>query len=251
MKQWSKLAMTAGAIGVIGVAGSFGTYSAFTAQSAPKTVDVHSGTIKVDNQFALPDLTNLGTRDTSWNCDGNTGLPAAGKTSECWGGAGPDASKKAGFIQVQNTGSLPQDVYIDFDGVGKTGVTSPNLESGDVLADNIIIDSSEDEDFSTIGWAGTRLWVINRAGPTKYATLAPGEVKRFYFRAHLRERFPGVYAGGDNEMQDKTLSIPETVTVSAVEAGRDDLLAPVVTPGNEQGITQNPADDGKRYDYGA
>jgi hypothetical protein len=249
MKQWSKLAMTAGAIGVIGVAGSFGTYSAFTAQNAPKTVDVHSGTIKVDNNFQLPDLTNLGTRDTTWNCDGNTGRPTG--SSECWGGTGPDASKRAGYIDVQNTGSLPQDVYVDFDGVGKTGVTSPNLESGDVIADNLIIDSSYDSDFSTVGDAGTRLWVLNRRGPSLVATLQPGQAKRIYYRAHLRERFPGIYPGGDNEMQDKALSIPETVTVSAVEAGRDDLLVPAVTPGNEQGITKDPRDDGKRYDYGA
>jgi hypothetical protein len=255
MKNWSKLAMSAGAIGVIGVAGSFGTFSAFTAANPSHAVNVASGTIEVSNDFQLPDLSNLGTRDTTWSCNGDTGVAAG--TSECFGGVGEDASKSAGSIVVENTGSLPQDVYVDFDGVGKTGVASPNLESGDVLADNIIIDSSTNAHFDTRIDAGTRLWVINRAGPRKFLTLQPGESQRIYFRAHLRERSSvnpdgsPVYPDGDNAMQGQHLSIPEKVTVSAVEVGRDDLLAPVIQPGQQQGYNGGSAADvGKRYDYG-
>jgi hypothetical protein len=247
--KYKKALLTVGAVGVLGTVGSFGTFAAFTDTNPSTTVPVRSGTIIVDNQFDLPDLTNLGTRDTTFTCPGATGTNPGTGSSECWGGVGPDASKRAGFIKVENTGSLPQDVYVDFDGVGKIGTTSPNVESGDPIADNLIIDSSFDPNFGTLGHAATRLWVINRAGPTKYATLQPGQSQTIYFRAHLRERIAGVYAGGDNELQDKVLSIPQKVTVSAVEVGRDDLLAPAITAGTDQGFPLG-TDLGKLYDYG-
>jgi predicted ribosomally synthesized peptide with SipW-like signal peptide len=221
MKSWSKLAMTAGAIGAIGVAGSFGTFAAFTA-SESKSDTITSGTIKVQNDFALPDWQNLGTADTIWP-----------------GGTTTPAYKKAGHITVKNTGSLAQDVYIDFDGPGVEDATSPNVESSDVLASNIIVDSSTSADYSTPGDDATRLYKLNRRGPTKVFTLEPGVEKTLFFRAFLRERAPGVYAGGDNEMQDKTLN--EKVTVSAVEVGRDDVAGQPVVGG---------PDDGKNYDYG-
>ena len=242
----NKLILTAGAVGAIGIAGSFGTFAAFTDVNPSETVNVASGTLEVDNNFALPDLTKLGTRDTTWTCNSTDGTASPAGSSQCFGG---DADKRAGSITVTNTGSLPQDVYLDFDGVGKIGVTSPNAESGDVLADNIIIDSAFDENFTTPGHRGTRLWVINRGGPAQYATLQPNDSTTIYFRAHLRERFAGQYAGGDNELQNKTLSIPQKVTVSATEVGRDDLLAPLVTLDTSLGVPKS-ADVGKRYDYG-
>jgi hypothetical protein len=247
----NKLMLTAGAVGALGIAGSFGTFAAFTDVNPATTVPVTSGTIKVANNFQLPDLTNLGTRDTTWNCNSDNGTTSpTGGSSECFGG---DNGKRAGSIRVENTGTLPQDVYLDFDGVGNWGVSSPNVESGDVLADNIIIDSSFDSNFGTLLNAGTRLWVVNREGPAKVATLDVGQSKTIYFRAHLRERFPGTYPGGDNEMQGKTLSKPEKVTVSAVEVGRDDLLAPVIDSTTDEGFypsTSPRTDIGHRYDYG-
>ncbi|HEY3020689.1 MAG TPA: hypothetical protein VGJ32_10870 [Solirubrobacteraceae bacterium] len=223
MKNLTKIGATVAAVGALGVAGSFGTFSAFTAAAPSHAVPVHSGTIKVDNEFALPDLTNLGTRDTEYNCNRDTGLPGTTEKpntgSECWAGSN---GKSAGHITVTNTGSLAQDVYIDFDGPGVADVSSPNVENSNPLASNIIVDSSMDPDFTTLGWEATRLFRMNAAGPVKYFTLAAGEAKTVYFRAWLRERLAGAYPGGDNEMQDRSID-NEKVTVSAIEVGRTDL----------------------------
>jgi hypothetical protein len=217
MKNWNKLAMTAGAIAAIGAAGSFGTFSAFT-DSGSKDIPVSSGTLKIQNDFSLPSLENLGTRETKWNCDGDTGLPIVGGTKECFAGT----DQNAGRISVKNVGTLPQDVYIDFDGPGVADVSSPNVENSNPLASNIIINSSLDADFAHLGWAGIRLFKLNAAGPWPVFTLQPNEEKTVYFQAHLRERFPGEYAAGDNAMQN--LTIPnEKVTVSAIDAGQTDL----------------------------
>jgi hypothetical protein len=218
MNNWTKVAATAAAIGALGVAGSYGTFATFTDPGSTKDVSVTSGTIKVSNNFQLPSLQNLGTRKTAWNCDGDTGLPVADGTKQCFAGA----DQNAGYIEVTNTGSLDQDVYVDFDGPAATDVTSPNAENSNPLASNIIINSSLDPDFSTLGWAGIRLFRINAAGPWKAMTIPAGESKKIYFQAHLRERFPGEYALGDNEMQGKILE-GEKVTVSAIEVGRTDL----------------------------
>ena len=220
MKNWSKLAMSAGAIGVIGVAGSFGTFSAFTAAQT-KTDTITTGTIRVSNDFQLPDWHNLGTSPTD-------------RVGHAGGTTTPEY-KKAGSITVKNTGSLAQDVYLDFDGPGVEDQTSPNLGSTDVLADNIIMDSSLDADFSALGDEDTRLYKVNRRGPSEiFANLQPGEQKTIYFRVYLRERLVNEYPLGDNEMQNK--SINEKITVSAVEAGRDDLQIPSVNDasGNPQ-----------------
>jgi len=216
MRNWKKLAMTAGAIGAIGAAGSFGTFSAFT-DAQTQDIPVSSGTLKVDNNFQLPSLANLGTRETKWNCDGNTGLPVDGGTKECFAGS----DQNSGSITVKNVGSLPQDVYIDFDGPAAEDVSSPNVENSNPLASNIILNTSLDADFSQLGWAGIRLYRLNNAGPWKAFSLAAGDEKTIYFQAHLRERSPGVYTGGDNAMQN--LTIPdEKVTVTAIDPNQTD-----------------------------
>jgi predicted ribosomally synthesized peptide with SipW-like signal peptide len=228
-----KLALTAGAVAALGMAGSFGTFAAFTATET-NTPAVTSGTIKVLNNFELPSLANLGTRETTFTCNGGTGLAPTGTQSggsECHAGAD---GKRAGEITVKNTGSLAQDVYIDFDGPGVADATSPNVESSDVLASNIIVDSSFDEDFTTLGWAATRLFVMNRAAPAKYFTLEPGAEETVYFRAWLRERAAGQYPLGDNEMQDKTIA-NQKVIVTAVEAGRANEIGPVF-PAHDNGV---------------
>src|SRR4051812_2518612 len=141
MKNITKIGATAAAIGALGVAGSFGTFAAFTDAGTPQAVAVHSGTIKVQKDFALPGLNNLGTRDTTFTCDKDTGLPGGTGASECAAGS---AGKSAGSITVKNVGSLPQDVYIDFDGPGVADVSSPNVENSNPLASNLILDSSFD-----------------------------------------------------------------------------------------------------------
>jgi predicted ribosomally synthesized peptide with SipW-like signal peptide len=228
-----KLALTAGAIGALGMAGSFGTFAAFTATET-HTPTVSSGTIKVLNKFELPSLANLGTRETTFTCNGGTGLAPTGTQSggsECHAGAD---GKKAGYITVENTGTLPQDVYIDFDGPGVADATSPNVESSNVLASNIIVDSSFDENFATLGWAATRLFVMNRAAPAKYFTLQPDTEKTVYFRAWLRERAAGQYPLGDNEMQNKQIT-DQKVIVTAVEEGRANEIGPVF-PAHDNGL---------------
>jgi|tagenome__1003787_1003787.scaffolds.fasta_scaffold20647781_1 hypothetical protein len=223
MKHWKKLAMTAGAIGALGVAGSFGTFSAFTAADA-KDVSVSSGTLKISGTFNLPDLTNLGTRESGWNCNSATGQPTG--TSECW--FGPDG-KKPGEIIVTNTGSLPQDVYFDFDGPGGDAANPAATSSTNPLAESIIVDSSTTSDFTGPGDVASRLWIVNRRGPTKMFTLNAGDTAHFYYRFWLRESAPGQYANGDNELQGRSLN--EHVTISAVEVGRDDLQIPQVVVG--------------------
>ena len=53
-----------------------------------------------------------------------------------------------------------------------------------------------------MGDVATRLWMLNRRGPSPVMTLNPGQSGRVYYRFWLRERF----GGNDNSMQD--LSIP-------------------------------------------
>jgi len=223
MKNITKLGATAAAIGALGVAGSFGTFSAFT-DAQTKDVAVTSGTLKVTNDFQLPKFENLGTRETTYTCDKDTGLPGGTGASECAAG---DAGKSAGHITVTNTGSLPQDVYIDFDGPAATDVSSPNAENSNVLASNIIMDSSNDANFTTLGWVATRLFKFNNSGPLPYIqNLEPGHSQTVYFRAWLRERQAGVYALGDNEMQNKSIT-GEKITVTGIETGHSDIsMAP-------------------------
>lgn len=232
--KYKKALLTVGAVGVLGTAGSFGTFAAFTdTNNTPQTFTAGAGTLIVDNDFDLPDLTELGTRETSaYNCNRTTGLPGTPEFpntgSECWAGS---TGKRAGSITITNAGTVPQDVYLDFDGP----IAADNL-----LAENIIIDTSDADTFlPETGHTATRLRTINNAGPTlSVQNLAAGATKTIHFRAWLRER-PAAIVNGDNLMQD--LEITEKITVGGIEVGRDDLLTPLITTG---------ADTGKRLDYG-
>jgi predicted ribosomally synthesized peptide with SipW-like signal peptide len=228
MKQWSKLAMTAGAIGVLGVAGSAGTFASFTASGA-KDTSFSTGNVSIDNHFALPAASNLGTMDPK--------------------------NANAGYITVTNNGSKPINAYIDFDGpVAKDLTGYPH--STNVLAENIVLDSSY-KDFNTPGFnetdfsAGgdlldneTRMWRVNDRGLTPLydlsdpahpalAVLNPGQSKTIYYRVRLlsrdnaqnKEANPasthGDGPGQDNTMENKSLD--ERVWVNAVEAGGTDF----------------------------
>ena len=224
MKNWKKLAMTAGAVGALGVAGSFGTFSAFTDVHTAKTIAVTSGTLKVSDDFSNIDFTNLGTRDTLYNCNKDTGLPATPSApdtgSECWAG---NNDKHAGTITVTNTGSLPQDVYFDFDGpVQKDPSQDRSLNE---FAENVIVDSSDTSAFlPNTGYTAYRIWKLNNSGPRKWiSNLAPGASQTIHFRAYLREPVER----NDNTLQNQSLA-GEQVTVSGVEVGRTDI-----GPGND------------------
>jgi hypothetical protein len=198
MNTITKIGATAAAIGALGVAGSFGTFSAFTAESAPSTSQFKTGSVKIDNEFALPTLDHMATQQ-----------PA-----------------KAGYIKVTNTGTEPANVWMDFDGptgnITPQGSASPTTDNP--LVDNIIVDSSYDADFAHLMDDQTRLFRINNRGlsPLPSATdplhaalvVQPGQSGVVYFRARLRERLDG---GSDNVNQLQ--AVTETVTVKAIEAG--------------------------------
>ena len=205
--QFKKALLTAGAVGVLGTAGTFGTFAAFTATDA-KDLTVTSGTVKIDNNVDFASLANLSTADLS------VGTLAGADHSA--------TPKETGTITITNTGSLPQDFYIDFDGPGVQDMTSPNTGSTNLLAENIKVDTSGDN-FTTQWDDGTRLWQLNRRGLTKYfSAVPPNESRTLSLKYWLRERAVSEYPGGDNEMQGKTLS-GEKVTVKAIEAGADDF----------------------------
>jgi predicted ribosomally synthesized peptide with SipW-like signal peptide len=215
MKNWSKLAMTAGAIGVIGVAGSAGTFASFTSSAGSYTQEFKTGNVQVTGGFHLPDLSNMGTND----------------------------AKYAGSITVKNTGTKPINPYIDFDGPVEQGAAHGYPYSTNLLAENIIVDSSYDANFAagTLMDDATRLWRLNQRDATPMSegtdklVLQPGQERTIYFRVHLRSRdhdgsegngSVGEGDGGaDNEMEN--LSITETVNVKAIEAGGNDFGATV------------------------
>jgi hypothetical protein len=207
--QFKKALLTAGAVGVLGTAGTFGTFAAFTATDA-KDLTVTSGTVQIENTVDFASLANLGTSDQSMGTLTNADHTAL--------------DKQTGSITIKNTGSLPQDFYIDFDGPGVADQTSPNVGSTNLLAENIKVDTSGDA-FTTQWDDGTRLWQLNRRGLTRYfANVPAGESRTLSLKYWLRERVPTEYAGGDNEMQGLSLS-NEKVTVKAIEAGADDFAA--------------------------
>jgi hypothetical protein len=220
MKNWSKLAMTAGAIGVIGVAGSAGTFASFTSSAGTYTQEFKTGNVQVTGGFHLPDLSNMGTNDVA----------------------------QAGSITVKNTGTKPINPYIDFDGPVEQGTAHGYAYSTNLLAENIIVDSSYDASFpvASLMDASTRLWQLNKRDATPMSdgagklVLQPGQERTIYFRVHLRTRdhdgtevpvgASGEGDGGaDNEMQN--LSITETVNVKAIEAGGNDFGATVGVDG--------------------
>ena len=204
--KFKKAILTAGAVGVLGTAGTFGTFAAFTASDA-KDLTVTSGTVKIENTVDFASLANLGTSDLSMGT-----LTGADQTA---------TNKKTGSITIKNTGSLPQDFYIDFDGPGQQDMSSPNTGNLDVLAENIKVDTSGDG-FTTQWDSGTRLWQLNRRGLTRYfANVPAGESRTLSLKYWLRER-PVAEYGDDNQMQGKTLA-GEKVTVKAIEAGADDF----------------------------
>ncbi|HEY4093934.1 MAG TPA: hypothetical protein VGM33_00390 [Baekduia sp.] len=215
MKNWSKLAMTAGAIGVIGVAGSAGTFASFTSSAGTYTQEFKTGNVQVTGGFHLPDLSNMGTNDVA----------------------------QAGSITVKNTGTKPINPYIDFDGPVDAVAPPAYPHSSNLLAENIIVDSSYDANFGagTLMDDATRLWRLNQRDATPMSdgadklVLQPGQERTIYFRVHLRTRDhdgtePSEGDGGaDNEMQN--LSITETVNVKAIEAGGNDFGATVGSDG--------------------
>jgi predicted ribosomally synthesized peptide with SipW-like signal peptide len=222
MKTWKKAAMTAGAIGALGVAGSFGTFSAF---SASESVDqpISAGSVDIANNFSLP-WSNLGTARRAAYAGAN-GL----------GGNGANA----GYIKVRNTGTKPINVWLDFDGpVGVANWMQPStagLQSTNLLAENIKIDTSWDENFSTLKDDSTRLWLLNRRNLSPLTdanglvAIAPNDSRTLYFRAWLRERDlsnPDSHeqgdGGADNDMEGLSIG-DEKVTVKAIEAGADDF----------------------------
>jgi hypothetical protein len=218
MKNWSKLAMTAGAIGVIGVAGSAGTFASFTNSAGSYTQQFKTGNVQVTGGFHLPDLSNMGTNDVA----------------------------QAGSITVKNTGTKPINPYIDFDGPVDFVAPPAYAHSSNLLAENILVDSSYDPNFATgsLMDAGTRLWVLNRRGLSPFVNdagngalvLQPGQDRTIYYRVRLRSRDtdelvqPGD-GGSDNDMQNQ--SITETIDVKAIEAG-----------GNDFGTSPIPYDNG-------
>jgi hypothetical protein len=218
MKTWTKLAMTAGAIGALGIAGSFGTFSAFTASTPDYQSQFKTGSVSVDNAFSMPDASNLATLN-----------PVS-----------------AGHITFTNTGTEPQNVWIDFDGPtgnittqqNSNGTTTPLTD--DPLVDNVIVDSSYDADFAHLLDDKTRLFRINNRGlsplpdpanPTTQAlVIAPGASKTLYLRVNLRHRLDG---GDDNVNQLK--AVTETVHVKAIEAGGTDFLVNSALPAADGG----------------
>ena len=206
MKTWSKIAMTAGAIGALGVAGSFGTFSAFTATTPDYQTQFKTGSVKVDNEFSMPDASNLATLN-----------PVS-----------------AGYIKFTNTGTEPQNIWIDFD--GPTGnITNQQNSNGtvtpltdDALLDNIIVDTSYDQNFASLLDDKTRLFRINNRGlsPLPDAvnplsgplTIPAGQSKTLFLRVNLRHRIDG---GDDNANQLK--AVTETIHVKAIEAGGTDF----------------------------
>jgi predicted ribosomally synthesized peptide with SipW-like signal peptide len=214
--QLKKALITAGAVGALGVAGSFGTYAAFTDQLPAQESQFKTGTVEVTGGFNMPDLSSLGTQE-----------PA-----------------RAGSMTIENTGTEPVHVYVDWDGPVGTlqadGVPGPGnavFFSDNVLAENILVDSSYQSDFhlhddniakNEDGDAATRLWKINdrtmsplrdiAAGFPK-TILQPGQSKTIYFRVRLREQGPNAWGqnADDNVMQGQAIN--ETLKVAAIEAG--------------------------------
>jgi predicted ribosomally synthesized peptide with SipW-like signal peptide len=198
--QYKKMLLTVGAVGALGVAGSFGTYAAFTDELPAQSTQFKTGTVKVTGGFQMPDVSSLGTQEP----------------------------KRAGHMTVQNTGTEPINVYMDWDGpVGniKQDGNGGAFFSDDVLAENIEVDSSYDSNFATLGDNKTRLWQVNNRGllplpgPSGNLVLEPGQAPTVDFRVNLREQGPNAYGQNldDNVMQGK--AIVETIRVKAIEAG--------------------------------
>lgn len=220
--QFKKALLTAGAVGVLGTAGTFGTFAAFTAsESTPLTVE--AGTVKIKNTIDFTKLATLGTADKSNGPSDDTAQYDLTATP-----------KQQGSITVENTGTQPQDIYIDFDGPGVQDMVDPYKGSSNLLAENIKVDSSFDPNFGQLLDNGTRLWQLNRRGLSQYFAAVPkGESRTLYFRFWLRERRVDLFPTGDNAMQGLKLD-NQNVTVKAVEAGHDDL-APTATPNYDFG----------------
>lgn len=205
--QYKKMLLTVGAVGALGVAGSFGTYAAFTDELPAQESQFKTGLVKVTGGFNMPDVSSLATQE-----------PA-----------------RAGDITITNTGTEPINVYMDWDGPvgtlksdGAPSPTNKTFFSDDVLAENILVDSSYDAGFTQLLDDKTRLWKLNdrnlsplietTAGFPK-TVLNPGQSKTLFFRVRLREQGPNAYGANadDNVMQGKALV--ESIKVKAIEAG--------------------------------